>query len=214
MDTHAPATPFTRLRRYGDRGLHDFESIAAILDAAPICHVGHIIDGRPVVLPTLHWRIEDTVYFHGSAASRMLETGAECEVCLTASLIDGYVLARSGFNHSVNYRSALVFGRPRAVLDAAEKERVLGRFIDGLFPGRWARLRPPTTQEMKATLVLGLPITEASAKVRSGPPHDDDGDLTWPVWAGTVPLRVATGTPEPDAGLDPSLEPPLPPRIG
>jgi hypothetical protein len=211
MDSNPAAdtrTDFTRLRRMGERGAHDLDAIAAILDAAPMCHVGHVVKGRPVVIPTLHWREGTSVYFHGSAASRMLETGAESEVCLTASIMDGWVLARSGFHHSINYRSAMVFGRPHAVSDPAEKERALTAFMEHFFPGRWAQLRPATAKELKSTMILGLPITEASAKIRTGMPKDDEADMGWPVWAGIVPLRCQAGEPEPDAGLDPALAPP------
>lgn len=207
-------TDFTRLRRLHERGEHDLDSVAAVLDAAPMCHVGHVVRGRPVVTPTLHWREGETVYFHGSAASRMLETGAESEVCLTASIMDGWVLARSAFHHSINYRSAMIFGRPHVVTEAAEKERALTAFMERLFPGRWAELRPVTAQELKATMVLGLPITEGSAKVRSGPPKDDAEDMAWPVWAGVVPLRWSVGEAEPDAGLASSFRPPAPPPVG
>ena len=209
MDTMR--TDFSRLRRLSERGEYDLDSIAAVLDAAPMCHVGHVVQGRPVVIPTLHWREGETVYFHGSAASRMLETGAESEVCLTASIMDGWVLARSAFHHSINYRSAMIFGRPHVVTEAKEKERALTAFMERLFPGRWAALRPVTAKELKATLVLGLPITEGSAKLRSGPPKDDAEDMGWPVWAGVVPLRWNVGEPEPDAGLDPALRAPAPP---
>ena len=207
------ASSFTRLRRMNERGHHDFATVAAILDAAPLCHVGHLVAGRPVVLPTLHWREGETVYFHGSAASRMLETGAGTEVCLTASIMDGFVLARSGFNHSINYRSALVFGHPHALTDPVAKACALEAFMEHFFPGRWGALRPATPKELKATMILGLKITEASAKIRTGPPHDDAEDLGWPVWAGVLPVGVTPGPPEPDAGLDRSLIPPALPAM-
>jgi uncharacterized protein len=210
MDTE-PASDFVRLRRLHERGQYDFAAVAAILDAAPMCHVGHVVRGRPVVIPTVHWREGEAVYFHGSAASRMLETGAEAEVCLTASIMDGWVLARSGFNHSVNYRSAMVFGRPYVVEDPAAKERSLKAFMDRLFPGRWDRLRPATAKELKATMILGLHIGEASAKIRAAPPKDDAADRDWPVWAGVLPLHWSMGAPQPDAGLDPAMVPPPPP---
>lgn len=200
---------FTRVRRMPKRGAYDRETIHAVLDAAPVCHVGHVIEGRPVVIPTLHWREGDTVYWHGSAASRMLRDNAGGnEVCLTASLIDGWVLARSGFHHSVNYRSVMCFGRPRRVEDRAEKLAALQGFIDRLFPGRWATLRPPTEQEIKATAVLALPLDEASAKLRAAPPGDDPADVTWPVWAGVLPLALVRGQPEPDPHVPPGMAPP------
>ena len=157
-----------------------------------------MIGGRPVVIPTLHWREGEHVDWHGNAASRMLEANAAGgEVCLTASLFDGWVMARSGFHHSANYRSVMCFGVARAITDAAEKEAALAGFVEGRFPGRWARLRPPTRQELKATVVLTMPIDEASAKVRTGPPIDEPEDISWPVWAGVLPVSLVPGRPEP-----------------
>lgn len=210
MHSQAP-TDFTRVRRRPQRGAYDAATIHAILDAAPMCHVGHVVAGRPVVIPTLHWRDGDRVYFHGSAASRMLETAPAAETCLTASLFDGWVLARSAFNHSANYRSVMVFGRPEAVTDIDAKRDALTRFTERLFPGRWAALRPVTAQELKATTVLFLPLGEASAKLRAGPPGDDPEDLSWPVWAGVLPARLAVGAAEPAEDLAPGLMPPDPP---
>lgn len=204
---------FTRVRRMPKRGAYERETIHAILDAAPFCHVGHVIGGRPVVIPTLHWREGEHVYWHGNAASRMLETNAAGgEVCLTASLFDGWVMARSGFHHSANYRSVMCFGVARAITDAAEKETALAGFVEGRFPGRWALLRPPTRQELKATLVLTMPIDEASAKVRTGPPIDEPEDISWPVWAGVLPVSLAPGQPEPAPDMKPGLNevPPVP----
>lgn len=189
---------FTRVRRVPKRGVYDLDVINAILDAAPFCHVGHIVGGRPVVIPTLHWREGATVYWHGSAASRMLETNAAGnEVCLTASLFDGWVMARSGFHHSANYRSVMCFGVARGITEPAEKEAALAGFINRRFAGRWDKLRPPTRQELKATLVLAMPIEEASAKVRTGPPVDEPEDLAWPVWAGVLPAALVYGPAEP-----------------
>ena len=212
MDTENSApSSFSRVRRMPKRGVYRRETIHAILDAAPFCHIGHVIGGRPVVIPTLHWREGDAVYWHGNAASRMLEANeAGGEVCLTASLFDGWVLARSGFHHSVNYRSVMCFGTPHAVTDPAEKEAALAGFIDGRFPGRWARLRPPTRQELKATLVLWMPIEEASAKLRAGPPIDEPEDLAWPVWAGVLPVGLVAGAAEPAPDLKPGLNEELP----
>ena len=204
----APPSRFTRVRRLPERGAYDRASIDAILDAAPLCHIGHIIDGRPVVIPTIHWRVGDTLYWHGSSASRMLEATPGAEVCLTATLLDAYVLARSGFNHSVNYRSVMCFGRPRALADVAEKEAALEHFIEHLFPGRWPSLRPPTAQELKATAVLSMPIDEASAKLRTDGPHDPEADLAWPVWAGLLPLFTMRGAPMPDLHTAPGTKPP------
>lgn len=191
------------------RGEYDRSVIDAILDAAPMCHVGHIINGRPVVIPTFHWRHEDHVFWHGSSASRMLRANAAGgEVCLTASLLDGWVLARSGFHHSANYRSVVCFGVPRLVTDEAEKLAAMEGFVERLFPGRWEKLRPPNGQEVKATAILSMPISEASAKVRVGPPVDDEEDLTWPVWAGVLPLRTTAGEAEPDAHNIADMVPP------
>lgn len=203
-----PPSSFTRVRRRGERGAYDRATIYAILDAAPLCHVGHIIEGRPVVIPTMHWRHGDNLYWHGSSASRMLEATPAAEVCLTATIMDAYVLARSGFNHSINYRSVMCFGRPTAVTDPGAKLRALEHFIDRLFPGRWASLRPPTAQELKATSVLTMPISEASAKLRTDGPHDDPEDLSWPVWAGLLPVAVVHGTPVAEPDLPDSLGPP------
>ena len=204
----SPPSAFTRVRRLGERGAYDRATIDAILDAAPFCHVGHVIEGRPVVIPTLHWREGDTVYWHGSSASRMLRNTPGEEVCLTATILDAYVLARSGFNHSVNYRSVMCFGRPVALTDPGAKLVALEHFVERLFPGRWATLRPPTAQELKATSVLSMPIVEASAKLRTDGPHDNPEDLAWPVWAGLLPVTAARGTPFPEPELPDSLRPP------
>jgi len=212
-----PVSPFTRVRRMPKRGVYDRRAIEAILDAAPFCHVGHIVEGRPVVIPTLHWRAGDNVYWHGNAASRMLLTNAGgAPVCLTASLFDGWVMARSGFHHSANYRSAICFGIARAITEAGEKEEALAGFMERRFPGRWAKLRPANRQELKATLVLTMPIEEASAKVRAGPPIDDPEDLGWPVWAGVLPVALAYGAAKPAPDMPPAVGdgPPAPPALG
>lgn len=200
MDSNTPPpTDFVRARRMHERGRYDHETIHAILDAAPMCHVGHLIGDRPVVIPTFHWRIGGTVYWHGSSASRMLRANAKGgQACLTVSILDGYVLARSGYHHSVNYRSAMCFGTPRQVTDPAEKMAALKAFMDRLVPGRWEGLRPVNDLEMKATSVLAMDIEEASAKVRAAPPGDDPGDETWPIWGGVLPVHTVAGAPEPD----------------
>lgn len=203
-------TPFTRVKRLPDRGHYDRASLDAILDAGFICHVGYLIDGRPVVTPTSYWRDGDHVYFHGSSASRMLRTlgtGA-LECCLTVTHTDGLVLARSAFHHSINYRSAMLFGTARRVDDDAELAQALERFVEHLIPGRWATLRPMTAQEQKATTVLRLDIDEASAKIRNWGVGDEPEDLALGVWAGVVPLRLVAGEPEPDPGLPPGTEVP------
>jgi nitroimidazol reductase NimA-like FMN-containing flavoprotein (pyridoxamine 5'-phosphate oxidase superfamily) len=188
-------TERTRLRRLRERGRFDRETVYSILDATPWCHVGTVLDGRPVVTPTFHWREGDHVYWHGSSASRALRAAEGADVCLTVSLLDGLVLARSGFHHSANYRSVMIFGRACKVQDRDEKLERLRNFIERLYPGRWDTLRPVTEQELKATAVLTLPIEEASAKLRTGHPVDDEGDYDVPVWAGIVPLRLAIDEP-------------------
>jgi len=187
-----------RVKRAHERGHYDQETIHAILDAQPVAHVGYVFNGQPYVTPTLQWREGERVYWHGSAASRMLRAAEGADVCLTVTLIDGFVLARSGFHHSVNYRSVMVLGKPEKVTDRHEKERRLENFVNHLFPGRWDQLRPATAKEMKATTVLSMPLSEASAKLRSGPPSDDDEDYALPIWAGVVPIRLQVLPPVPD----------------
>ncbi len=192
-------TPRTKLRRLPKRGAHDRATIDAILDEALISHVGFVHDGRPAVIPTLHARIGDEVVIHGSAASRMLRALATgIDVCLTATLIDGLVLARSAFHHSVNYRSVVLYGQAHLLTEPDEKEQALEAFTERLLPGRWADVRWPTRKELKATTVLKLPIAEGSAKVRTGPPIDDEPDYALDVWAGVVPLSLVKGEPVPD----------------
>jgi len=202
----APPSDRTRVRRLHQRGRYDRETIDAILDAGTVCHVGYVIDGAPFVTPTLYWRQGDRVYWHGSAASRMLRTAAGADVCLTVSLLDGFVIARSAFHHSANYRSVMVLGRAEMVADAAEKAARLKTFLDGIYPGRWDRLRPATEQEIKATTVLSIPIDEASAKLRTGHPVDDEPDYALPIWAGIVPVRTVLGEPKPDPRLAAGIE--------
>jgi uncharacterized protein len=184
-----------RVKRLHERGAYDRATIDAILDATPVAHVGYVVGGQPFVTPTLQWREGDHVYWHGSAASRMLEAADGADVCVTVTLIDGIVLARSAFHHSVNYRSVMLIGRASLVTDPAEKEARLKAFVDGLFPGRWAILRPVKAMELRATSVLSIPIRETSAKVRIGPPKDDEEDYALDIWAGVLPLRLETQTP-------------------
>ena len=192
-------SPRTKLRRLPKRGAHDRPTIDAILDEALISHVGFVHDGKPAVIPTLHARVGDEVLIHGSAASRMLRALASgIDACLTATLIDGLVLARSAFHHSINYRSVVLYGTARLVEEPDERERALEAFTERLVPGRWAEVRRPTRKELKATTVLRLPIEEGSAKVRSGPPIDDEPDYALDVWAGVVPLTLTRGVPVPD----------------
>jgi hypothetical protein len=206
-------TPRTKLRRVPKRGFHDRDTIDAILDEALISHIGFVHDDRPAVIPTLHARVGDEVLLHGSAASRMLRAlGQGVDVCLTATLIDGLVLARSAFHHSMNYRSVVLYGKATPVTGDAELERALEVFTEKLVPGRWADVRWPTTQELKGTAVLSLPIAEGSAKVRTGPPIDDDEDYDLDVWAGVVPLRLTAGAAEPDPVLRDGI--PRPSYIG
>jgi nitroimidazol reductase NimA-like FMN-containing flavoprotein (pyridoxamine 5'-phosphate oxidase superfamily) len=202
-------TERTRLRRLPARGSYEREVVYRILDEGLVCHVGFVADGAPVVIPTGYGRAGDTLYVHGSAASRMLRTLAEgVRVCVTVTLLDGLVLARSAFHHSMNYRSVVVFGTASAVEDAAEKTEALRAITEHIAPGRWAEAREPDEGELRKTLVLKLPLTEASAKVRTGPPVDDEADYGLPVWAGEVPLTLTAGAPVPDPRLSPDLEPP------
>ena len=195
--TKAPS-PRTRLRRLHDKAAYDPATIRAILDAQPLAHVGHMIDGAPVVTPTLQWRIGDRVYWHGSSASRMIRAASGAPVCLTVTLLNGLVLARSGLEHSVNFRSVMVFGTAERVTDPAAKARHLEVMMDQMLPGRWPQLRPMTAQELKATAVLSLPISEASAKIGAGMPTDPPEDMEWPVWAGVVGIRQVLDDPLPD----------------
>ena len=182
-----------RVRREPHRGHYDRETIDAILDEALICHLGFDVDGQPYVIPTLHARVGDNVYVHGSAASRMLRhLASDVRVCLTVTLFDGLVLARSVFNHSVNYRSVVLLGTARLVEDDEEKVDALHALTEQLAPGRWDEARQPTATELKATWILSLPLDEASAKVRTGPEEDEPEDLDLPVWAGVVPVHLAT----------------------
>lgn len=189
----------TRVRRMGERGHYDRETVHAILDAGFICNVGYVIDDQPYVTPTSYWREGERLYWHGSSASRMLRTVAKgIKACLTVTHVDGLVLARSGFHHSINYRSVMAFGTAELVTDEAHKSAALRAFVERLFPGRWDMLRPVTSQEMKATTVLSMPLEEVSAKVRVGPPKDDDEDYALPIWAGVLPLTVTPGDAIPD----------------
>jgi nitroimidazol reductase NimA-like FMN-containing flavoprotein (pyridoxamine 5'-phosphate oxidase superfamily) len=202
-------TARTRVRRVPKRAAYDRETVDAILDEALHCHLAFAVDGQPYAIPTLHARAGDVVYVHGSAASRMLRTFAQgAPACLTVTLIDGLVLARSAFHHSMNYRSAVLLGTLRLVEDPAEKERALETFTEHLVPGRWAEIRPPSPKELKATSVLAMRLDEASAKVRAGGAIDDEPDYALPVWAGVVPLALTPGDPEPDERLAGDVEPP------
>ncbi len=201
-------SPRTRVRRLPERGHYDRATIDAILDAMPVAHVGYVLDGAPIVTPTLQWREGDHVYWHGSAASRMLRTVDGEPVCLTVTIIDGMVLARSAFHHSANYRSVMLLGEARAVTDPAEKAARLEAFVNAVYPGRWNILRPMTEQELKGTSVLGMPIDEVSAKIRRGPPIDDDEDVGLDIWAGVIPLAYTVGPPIPEKHVREGMAPP------
>jgi uncharacterized protein len=197
------ATARTKVRRHPERGAYDRDTIDAILDEALICHLGFVVDGQPYVIPTIHARDGDTLYIHGSPGSRMLRTVKEgVDVCVTATLLDGLVLARSVYHHSMNYRSAVVLGRAREITDPDEKLRAMECVVEHVVRGRWADARQPNEGELKATTILALSLDEASAKIRTGPPLDDEDDLAFPTWAGVVPLRLEPGTPIPDGNVD------------
>jgi uncharacterized protein len=196
-------TERTRVVREPQRGVYDRETIYAVLDEGLVCHVGFSADGQPFVIPTLYARIGDAICFHGSAVSRMLRGLSEgANVCLTVTLVDGIVLARSVFNHSMNYRSVVVLGRATLVDAAEEKLEALRAFTEKILPGRWNDARQPNEKELKATSILRLPLTEVSAKVRVGPPEDDAPDYQLPIWAGVIPLRLAAGAPIRDEKCD------------
>ncbi|PHS79350.1 MAG: flavin-nucleotide-binding protein [Rhodospirillaceae bacterium] len=190
MTDTLPITERTRLRRGHKRGDFNRETINAILDAMPMCHIGYVLDGSPQVMPTFQWREGNHVYWHASSAGRGIGAAGNQDVCMTVSLLDGLVLARSAMHHSANFRSVMIFGKPTKITDPDEKAQKLGNLIDALYPGRNALLRPMTAQENKATAVLSLPIEEASAKIRSGGPVDDDEDYSLPIWAGVVPVKM------------------------
>jgi len=195
----------TRVVREAERGVYDRAAVYKILDEGFLCHVGFVVDGQPFVIPTSYGRAGDHLYIHGSAASRMLrQLDQGVPVCATVTLVDGLVLARSIFNHSMNYRSVVVLGTAVAVTDADEKLEALRRLAEHILPGRWAESRQPNARELKATSVLRLPIEEFSAKIRQGPPIDDDEDYGFSVWAGVIPLTMAAGTPIHDPRLDPA----------
>lgn len=199
-------TPRTRLKRNPDRAAYDRETVHAIIDAGLVCHVGYVIDGQPYVTPTAHWRVASRIYWHGSSASRMLRAQkGGIPVCLTVSHLDGLVLARSGFHHSLNYRSAMLMGRAEMVEGEAAKCAALKAFMDRIMPGRWQELRPPSEQEMKATTILGMDLGEVSAKVRTGGVIDEEEDYDWDVWAGVVPIHAHIGEPEDDPRLKPGI---------
>jgi uncharacterized protein len=204
-----PVTERTTLRRLPKRAVYDRKLVYGILDEGFICHVGFAVDGRPFVIPTGYARVDDQLYIHGSQVSRTLRTLAQgVDVCLTITVVDGLVLARSAFHHSMNYRSVVIFGRAELVEEREAKLAALLAFSEHVIPGRWDDVRPPSEQELKATTVLALPLVEVSAKVRSGPPLDDEDDYTLNVWAGVIPLKIVAGEPISDPRLPERIEPP------
>ena len=195
-------TQRNKLKRYPQRGNYDRDIIDSILDEGLICHVGFVVDGQPFVIPTAYGRIDDQIYIHGSPLSRMLRSLQQgIEVCITITLLDGLVLARSAFHHSMNYRSVVIFGTAMAIDSPAEKMVALKAFTNHVLPDRWSQVRPATNKEVAGTLVLALSLTEASAKIRTGPPVDDEADYALPIWAGELPLRVVTDIPIDDPKL-------------
>jgi len=202
-------TDRTQVKRLPKRGHYERETVCSILDTAFVCHVGFSVDGQPFVIPTNFGRSGDTLYLHGSAASRMLKTlSGGMPVCVTVTHVDGLVLARSAFHHSVNYRSVVILGKAQLVEDPAEKMEALRIFTEHVMKGRWSDVRIPTEQELKATIVLSLPLEEVSAKVRTGGPIDDEADYALPVWAGVLPLETVAKAPLPDAQR--KNDPPIP----
>jgi uncharacterized protein len=202
------ATERTRLRRHSERGKTEYADLLAVLDAGMICHLGVVLGGAPLVLPTAYGRIGDTLYLHGSSANRSLHAADGQEVCVTVTHVDGLVCARSVFSHSVNYRCAVVFGTARIVTDETERLAGLRAVTEQLIPGRWDAVRSPTRKELAATSVLAVSLGEASVKIRTGPPGDEPEDLDLPVWAGVVPMTMSFGLPEPDPALRPGITPP------
>ncbi|HEY1384324.1 MAG TPA: pyridoxamine 5'-phosphate oxidase family protein [Dongiaceae bacterium] len=200
--TEFTPTRRSKVKRLHERGRYDEESVFAILDAGMIAHIGYVIDGQPYVTPTAYWRRGRMLYWHGSSASRMLRTQTQgIPVCVTVTLLDGLVVARSGFHHSINYRAVMAFGRAHKIEDAKEKEAELDYFIERIYPGRVSTLRPVNQQELKGTTLLAMEIEEASAKVRTGEPKDDEEDYALDIWAGVIPIRQVLGVAENDPRL-------------
>jgi nitroimidazol reductase NimA-like FMN-containing flavoprotein (pyridoxamine 5'-phosphate oxidase superfamily) len=206
----SPPTERTTVKRLPKRGVYDRETIYDILDEGFICHVGFTVGGQPFVIPTGYARVGDQLFIHGSQVSRMLRTlSGGIDVCVTVTLVDGLVLARSAFHHSINYRSVVIFGNAVPVDDRAAKLAALFAFSEHVIRGRWNDVREPTVQELKATTVLSLSLAEASAKVRSGSPIDDDEDYALDVWAGVLPLKLSAGAPINDPRLSEDIQPPV-----
>lgn len=204
--SHAPQpfepTPRSTVRRIPARGVYDRAVIQSILDEALVCHVGFVDDGQPLVIPMLHARVDDRLYIHGSNASRAFKVLSEgVPACVTVTLLDGLVLARSAFHHSLNYRSVVVLAKGTPVADREQKNQILWRLVEQVVPGRWYDSRQPTEKELNATAVVGFPLDESSAKIRTGPPKDDEEDYALPYWAGVLPLAIRAGDPQPDPRL-------------
>ena len=199
-------TAKTQVKRAHKRGHYDFETVASILDEGLVCHVGFVVEGQPFVIPTAYGRIDDKVYIHGAGVSRMLKSlSTGIETCLTVTLLDGLVLARSVYHHSMNYRSVVLFGTAEQVIDPDEKLAALKAFTEHVMVGRWHDVREPNAAELAATSVLSLPIDEASAKIRMGPPIDDAADYELPIWAGVLPLTSVSGVPETDPKMSQAI---------
>ena len=207
--TEFQPTERTQFKRRPTRGSYDAETIFRILDEAFVCHVGFAVDEQPYVIPTTYVRVGDAIYIHGSAASRMLRMLAEgVQVCVTVTLIDGLVFARSAFHNSANYRSVVILGRATLVESPEEKLRAMEALTEHIMPGRWKEVRPTSDQELKAASVLRLALQEVSAKVRTGPPIDEEEDYQLPIWAGVLPLALSAGAPQPDSHVPPGTAPP------
>jgi uncharacterized protein len=206
--TQLSPTPRTRLGRLRERGQSDRTALYEVLDAGFICHLGAVVDGAPTIIPTGYGRIGDTLYLHGSTGNRSMRGAEAAEVCVTVTHLDGIVCARSIFHHSMNYRSAVIYGTPRAVDDPEEKLSALLAISERLAPGQWDAVRSPNRKELAATEVMALPLDEASVKVRQGPPGDEDEDYALDVWAGVVPVRQVFGRPVPDPLLRPGIPAP------
>jgi hypothetical protein len=205
-------TARTKIKRLPKRAHYDRATVYSILDAGFVCHLGYVIDKQPYVTPTAYWREGDAVYWHGSSKSRMLlALEKNPQICLTVTHFDALVVARSGFHMSVNYRTAMIFGKPHRVSDAAEKAAKMARFVERVYPGHWKNLRPVNQQELKAMSVFGLHLDEAVAKVRTGGPIDEPEDYALPIWAGVVPVKQVLGEPADDGRLAPGTPPP--PRV-
>ncbi len=206
-----PTSERTRVKRLPERGAYERDALDAVLDEALFCHVGFVDDHHPFVIPTIHARVDDTIYFHGSPASRLLRLMKRgIDVCVTATILDGIVAARSVFHHSLNYRSAVVLGTARPV-DGAERLRAMEAITEHVLPGRWSEARLPSDAEERGTLIAAVPIEEYSVKTRSGPPGDDEEDYALPIWAGVVPLTLTPGEPEPDPRLGEGID--VPPSV-